>query len=230
MMKKAQVVMLPAEKSKASFWLDKYNHKLYYNDSPSFSKIGQYLYFTTDDEIKEGDWVIAKNSNLLRLEKVKMVNHLGNNSILLDSGYDVTPNTLLKIIATTNPDLWGYKTTGSHGAHAPLRSTREVVGVPKIPTDFIEAYVREQGKIKEVLIEYDELNQRSADSFDLEVYTSYRLKLRSNGTVIIHRVKEKMYTKQELFEAFISGYANASLPSEKLNQFFDQWFNENHPV
>ena len=60
-------------------------------------------------------------------------------------------STNKKIIATTNLDLWGktlIKNQEGHFLNKPL---------PKIDTTFIEAYIKEQGKIDKVLLEYDVL-------------------------------------------------------------------------
>lgn len=224
MMKKTKVEMLPTEKNGVileGVHVEGYKPRLELykevKDHGEWLRFGksQHLYFTTDDEIQKGDWVLSNGHPVV-------VTEVRGDGEFTVAGIPRFVSNIKKIVATTNPDLWGYKTTGSHGAHAPLRSTREVVGVPKIPTDFIEAYVREQGKIKEVLIEYDELNQRSADSFDLEVYTSYRLKLRSNGTVIIHRVKEKTYKYEDL-----TSIRNKAL-GYGASDVFLEWFNQNY--
>lgn len=203
-----------------------------------------HLYFTTDEEIKEGGWIFE---NSLSNESIHQVHsrderlcffRFKNVPIWLNNSV----NSARKIVATTDPDLWGNpegKCRGSldmlsgdgedgegmadpfymrcrkcgeidfyneksaaKGCH--ITSEKNVVpGIPRISTDFIEAYVKEQGAIKEVLLEVEtdiitEPTVIDDNPASKCLGIEKKLKLRSNGTCIIHPVKQKMYTRAEV--------------------------------
>lgn len=174
MKRKANVVMLPTEKAsllalnKGKLFLSE--SKLDYIKDSALGTEPQHLYFTTDEEIKEGDWVYDPAYNRV----AKYLNRLqgGNCS-----------DHCKKIVATTDPELWRKPAVD-------IRKTGSLYsldGVDKIPTDFIEAYVREQGKITEVMLEYEVAppSERYGKAIDV-------LKLRPNGTVIVHPIVRTM--------------------------------------
>jgi len=101
----------------------------------------QHLYFTTDEEIKEGDWCVWDNV----LYKQHGLN---------------TNNDYKKIVATTNPELWKNKwTSGEYEPSTPFQSITQ--GIPKIDIPFIEAYIKaynEGNMITSVFLEIEENN------------------------------------------------------------------------
>jgi len=62
----------------------------------------------------------------------------------------------------------------------------------------------------------------------MEKSKTYKLKLKPNDSVIIHPVKERMYTREEFKKAikYTWDYCN-SLVSDIVN--FEAWFNQNYP-
>jgi ligand-binding SRPBCC domain-containing protein len=190
-----------------------------------------HLYFTTDEEIKEGDWYISNQAPRLCVEVRKGNKYpYGHRGIDGEMVYDFhTWKT--KIVATTNPDLWEKKIRMN--AAMTDYNTRTVVDIPKIPTSFLEAYAQAEGKITEVMLEYDEIGEEIDE--EENVTHIHRLKLRNNGTVIIHRVQQKLYTRDEVFDILVK----SSLPhmddwdDEHTEQYdierLRQWFDKNYP-
>lgn len=193
----------------------------------------QHLYFTTDEEIKEGDWYIGGG-------KVNKAN--GKYGTLL---------TDRKIVATTNPELWDIKYKfQSEGANS-FSHLLPDNGIPKIDTPFIEAYIKaynEGNSIKEVLLEGDYQTAirkdgcpftkqpengayMAHDEHGWEIlykeyavrFENFKLKLKSNGSVIIHPVKERIYTREE----FRAAVRQAWIYSSGFVKF-EEWFNKNY--
>ena len=116
-------------------------------------------------------------------------------------------STNKKIIATTNPDLWYSNERTNRGNYEMLskedginKANFKPTGIAKIDTTFIEAYVKEQGKIDKVLVEYEsawEGGEPVVMEGTVNFNDLYELKLKPNGSVIVHPVKEKMYSKEE---------------------------------
>ena len=77
------------------------NNELLYSEIESKSEgksICQHLYILSDDEIKEGDWIIDNRPEKENGEDANLI-------IKAESNIEVHP-LCKKIIATTNPDLW----------------------------------------------------------------------------------------------------------------------------
>jgi hypothetical protein len=139
-----------------------------------------HLYFTSDGEIKKGDWGICNNTLF------KCHDNDGN---LINGNYFV--KHAHKIIATTNADLQGGYKEGL------LTSPFE--GLAKIGTNFVQTYVQKQGKITEVELEYGVGGYLSTMEEDRQ------LKLRLNGEVIIRPPAPQVYTTEQVaqYEAYL---------------------------
>lgn len=179
---KGRVVILSTKN--ANGVIKRWNDTLYTADKGDERILTHHLYLITDDEIKEGDWCIGKH-----LTTHYQINGITEETKGLEEWWS-------KIVATTNPDLYT-------GGIVRLTRTGDIASVKmaRIPNDFIEAYVREQGKIKEVMLEYEEYTPYVSHETSLDETEQHRLKLRSNGTVIIHPVKKKAYFREDLLQA-----------------------------
>lgn len=142
MYKKVNVVMLPTnEKSKLvlSFKEKSFNQltepKLTLIEKANYQMSNiqsQHLYITSDDEIKEGDWIYEND--------LKTINQAGDNYIQNSNDK--------KIITTTNSSLL------IPHEHKELPDWN----LPQIPQQFIEHYVSKYNKgnvITDVLVEYE---------------------------------------------------------------------------
>jgi len=126
--KRCKVVMLPTEDRNSSIWLK--DGGLYYDIHGKISRkfIPQYLYFTTNEEIKDGDW----GYHPIVKEVKKMSKH------------DPYICNYTKIIATTDPKLKIITGIVGSGTGEPL---------PQPSKAFIEKYCK-VGGIDEVDVEY----------------------------------------------------------------------------
>jgi hypothetical protein len=115
-------------------------------------------------------------------------------------------------------------------------STNRELDTPRPSTLFLEKYAEEYNKgkqIKEVLIEFDSM--RSADSFDLEVYSG-KIKINpKDNTVTIKRVKDswdKAEFKIELKNAMriyaFCGVSDRPYSEEEFEKEFEEWFNKTY--
>jgi len=108
------------------------NDKLQYH-------INQHLYFTSDEEIKKGDWFIFRDDNTY----LKQCN-----------GF--TDNTHIKV---NSDNEFGYGDWNKVYCHKIIRSTDKSLSLPEPSKEFLELYCKrynEGNKIEEVLIEYEE--------------------------------------------------------------------------
>lgn len=155
----------------------------------------QHLYITTDEEIKEGDWFY--NSNMNRVAKCS------RSTVLCDAYY--------KIIATTDPKLI-------------------VVGVAKIEQYFIEEYCK-AGGIDKVLveckriphfdIEYSHGGLRTEKFNGVTYEDTNEPKLNPDNTIIIHPAEEKMYSLDDIRNAYDVG-RNYQRTGD-IDLHFDNW-------
>lgn len=197
----------------------------------------QHLYFTTDEEIKEPCWVIATREKDGK-EMLLYIENIPNNPKYFDmrGGYALFRNLCRKIVATTNPELWDirYKFQ-SEGANS-FSHLLPDNGIPKIDTPFIEAYIKaynEDNPIKEVLLELA-ISYTENELHKVEVHYKHQLKLKPNGSVIIHPVKKRMFTEEDMFKAYseecrvASPFGNQGLSrSEERN--WQEWFSKSFP-
>lgn len=200
MLKKAEVHMLPTEGKSQLFSRCGFHifHKDY-SDLAYGNCIAQYLYFTTDEEIKESDWYmffLFDNWELMQCkdnEEAKRCN--GNTHV------SIRENSR-KIVATTNPELWIIEKElrlFQRRGLTDVYHTKQSSEIGKIGLDFVEAYAEAQGSIKEVMLEYELVNEY-IQSKEQWIKDIHKLKLRSNGTVIIYPIKPEIYTRDEVIE------------------------------
>ncbi|MEI6186967.1 MAG: hypothetical protein WCP46_00500 [Alphaproteobacteria bacterium] len=225
MKKKAQCILLDTEQpSKLVFSTSKYGGLFkseHYSPMKEMGDSYKHLYFTSDEEIKEGDWFI----NLLY------------NTVKQASNW-IYVSTCKKIVATTNPEL--FKNTkynmdmAKNSWFNALHRAESPILIPRIGDDFVEAYIKaynEGHPITEVMLDYtfDAVKQWIGHTSR----ENYRPKLRSNGTVIISPVVEKMYSKDELldiitdYEMRMSGYKEKS--KEWYKERIDAWLRNHYP-
>lgn len=157
-----KVIMLPTE-DKSNLINDK-AIGLQYNSIPLNNTLGynpQHLYFTSDEEIKEGDWCINE----------KYPNKPFKN-INLEKGQGV-----IKIIATTNTKL----------VLSDKFTTYDIL--PQIPQSFVEKYAK-QGGIDEVELEHKSfiLLNKFRRQTNRQILPEIKLELTDNNEVIVHLI------------------------------------------
>lgn len=172
MKKTCKVIMLPTDKASKLCLAD--DNKLVLSDKGEdldYIINRQHLYITSDDEIKKGDWTIdigCKEPHG-RLTTIDNQTEL-DRYINADNGYNIK-----KVIASTDPSL----------------------GLPLIPESFIQAYVKAEGKIDEVQVEYEEITEGKKPFQNILVEQP---KTRDDNTIIIHQAKA--YTREEVWCMF----------------------------
>lgn len=164
---------------------------------------GQYLYILSDDEIKEGDWVLRVDRN-----EIWKVNRL-NTSI--DTSH--LPKRVFKVIATTNLYLIE-------------------LGVASIDDEFIREYCSNpvDEVLVEYIIGDDYL---AGESNGNEIWNSYPdyLKLSSNGSIIIKPVEETwddVRTKYSEYKESIKNQPDNHKQWRQKVKAFDRWLEENY--
>ncbi len=160
----------------------------------------QHLYFTTDEEIKEGDWVIVAKKHLRRVTKIQ-----GNQYLVTGESNCLFKEVCEKIIATTNPELW----------------------VAKIGVDFVKVYIEtlmDKNPITEVLLEYE----RKFASDDSALDASYRdvIVLNNSKFVKVRPVIDTRYTEEYLLLALSNYGADVALAvsNKKTIPYYVDWF------
>jgi hypothetical protein len=226
---KAKVHMLPTDKT--SDIISDYNGQpipYTLQSEPSILTEGYFhLYITTDEEIKEGDWLInIKPWSMKIIQATKMIEISEKQNIDEDMESFAIDEDMesfaRKIIATTDPELRRiikediYDDTGLKLATVPKYRNQKIL--PQIPQSFIEEYCK-AGGIDEVLVEWEIVI--GGDVLD-------RPKLNPNNTIIIHPVEEKMIPLSEVKE-LIKKYNSDLFTAQTMELPFDgnKWIEEN---
>jgi hypothetical protein len=204
--KRAKVVMLPTEGLSN---IAKFERRLEYCESLFSPQViqTQYLYFTTDDEIKKGDWCYDKTSNVIRGPIIEITEthytFKGSSTHNLKKHYS-------KIIATTDPKLTIQNSVNScdgciadhaikEGLHIHpdtgsyymgCQKDKYIKQLSKPSQAFIEKYCK-LGGIDEVDVEYI-----FEGSFDTN-QGDWKLKIDSHNTITIHSIKDS-WNKEEV--------------------------------
>lgn len=192
--------------------------------------VGSHLYFTTFENVKDGDWCLHfgnafENNNLVDKTTLVRITEPYHSQVSFASDhykfwkrwdknslYRYHHDGLRKVVATTDIELWGN-------------------GIPGIPKDFITKYImtsHEKECIKEVDIEAVQIPGAYLGAFD------YNYKpILMNGCVIIHqhpKKEEKLYTRAELRAACIKA-GNLCFINDKIvpTELFNNWFDKNYP-
>ena len=178
--KKAKVIMLPTDEVKGDFskeriypcllkhsWMfDKEEKgKLIFADSNIRTPTQlQNLYFLSDDEIKEGDYYLSNESNLINNDPeyvVRRCDKINNGWLESDSnpGQGDNPFHSSKIIATTDKFLFFKDKNKSPKQYMGSYISMSLgENLPQPSRQFIEKYVEEYNKgnvITDVLVEYE---------------------------------------------------------------------------
>ena len=181
------------------------NNQIYYLDGQG-TGIKMFLYFTSEEEIKEGDWYIDlditdkdiqdvpqyhKFSKCITIQKASGIDKLINSgSPELDGRWHVEADakTCRKIVATTNPELSYLKDTYDRNGQV----EKMWADLPKIPLSFIKEYVEKQGNVKEVSLEQLRGSDGYYDKNEVWHWKILGLKLDPQGCVIISPIEEKI--------------------------------------
>lgn len=227
--RKVQVIMLPTE-DKSSIIINTYINNTHsikpllsiqagkqylasimsHDDTSSLIARGlqpQHLYFTTDDEIKEGDWCID-------------VDEFGGMILNIAYPKNIRPAHLqqLKIIATTDK----LKVIVKKG-----KFFNKGKYLPQPSQAFIEKYCKEDG-IDEVLVEYERIDTYPKTLNDTN-WGKLIPKIDSHNTITIHPIKDSWSREEHIadLEAIYMLGINVEKNKEDYKTNFDGWIKDN---
>lgn len=198
--KRAKVIMLPRTQKQNKSSIKLYQDKLFYDFRQFMSGTAthQHLYITTDDEIKEGDWILV-----------------GNEIIQAIQSYDIEGCD--KIIATTNNNLFTEEdiipyTSLPQPSKAFIEKYCKVGGIDEV---MVEYTVKQKTQ--------DELEWEGLSS-DVSPYglnlSKNILKINSHNEITIHPIKSN-WTKEEIIQVY-EEYHRAAID---LNITFTEFVN-----
>ena len=223
--KKCKVVMLSTNE-KAMIGLN-YNNLFYckgnnmgFENSKHINS--QHLYITSDEEIKEGDWIFDNYSKINLIQQVRVCD--------LESSHNRNGNWH-KIIATTNEQL---------RIDSIIRSTQDddygkvkfIIAKPS--QQFIEKYIEEYNKgnvITDVLVEYIDNGEEgwNGSNEDGEPIWNEKIELKVNpkdNTITIKKVKDS-WNREEIIELIRKYHSSfATYPTMNLD-LRDNWIETN---
>jgi len=211
----------------------------------------QHLYFTDNSEIKEPCWVIMTPT--IGDKKLLYIENILENPKYFDmrGGYALDRNICKKIIATNNSDLWdkeinNIKLMSSPGDKGTTSITK---GISKILQSFIDDYIEKYNAgtpIIKVRLEnehyfcvngqlFNTWNDRAEfmeriDNIDAQSINEYdKLKLNTDGSVIVVKEQEKLYTREETLNILLKAKTFMDSMSLPLKKDLIEWFNKNYP-
>ena len=162
--------------------------------------IPQHLYFTTDEEIKEGDWCIDKYNQIWQFLDNCLIGFDADKNKRFRTD-NVEGHKVKKIIATTDASLY-----------VPITQDKPFDELPQPSDSFIKKYVEEYNAgrtILKVLVEYEKVYPKHF-TYNPSENIIINLKIDSNNTINIKKVEPKLYTRGEIeiliTNAFKAGY------------------------
>ncbi len=237
-----QVHSIATEKQSYLYYQKQPKSQWLYNVRETVAKtdntLPYFLYHTTDEQIKEGDWFYRIETNTIH-QCTKSYGHG-----LIESSYHSNSTVggrpwnkkeCRKIVATTNPDLW-YKEKKKSDMYIKLEGEQiRTILIPKIPTSFIEYFVKEQGKVESVVLEMKEIYDES-QPHNIKV-AGYELKLTPSGEVIWHPaenvhekslrlISELMIKEPKLVQELVKKAESLNIEGPTIAEYFGH----GHPV
>ena len=215
---KRNVVMLPTNQ-RANLAFNQINSRLLYDNDSTIDRVlphctYQHLYILSDEEIKEGDWVIPNDKNYA------------------NRPWKYSP-------APCPMPYWGC----ADNCKKIIATTDKSPGLPSPSPEFVQAYIKSYNAgnpITEVMVEYEddiryEQNYNKAGfAIGVPHNKNYGIKLKANkdNCIIITRVKDN-WNKEEL-DVILNDFASAALtaalhgtlPSD-AKHFTKQWTEQN---
>ena len=189
--------------------------------------INQHIYITSDEEIKEGDWVICWGGDYKNIEIVKLNKDNYTHWIIDEENYK-------KIILTTDPDLiadgvqaidddfleWFVKNPTCQYVEVkqPFTPSSMVYGININPYEII--FPQEEPK-QETLEEYiNEVTKNFNDEMSVK-FTSGGIKLGAKWQA------ERMYTEEEVLDMLPKFAAYTLINADERSRLpLDKWFEQ----
>jgi len=241
-LKRAQVVMLPTDKKYNGIIVKDDNKlELIYNNSHEHEDyIPQHLYITSDDKIKEGDWIICVGADYDQNEKNNTYKILKYTSEELGiSKIIATTDTSLKLVCQKCDDTKELD-TGMFGIidcdRCYYKNENKHLQLPQPSQQFIEKFIfcYNLGEIiTDVLVEYEKIQWNLDKQGSLRQEPEFKLKINpKDNTITIKKLKDswnREEVKQLLWKAYTHNFPKMSTEeiSKELIPTFDRWIKEN---
>ena len=228
--KRVQVVVLPIRELSNISLSNKHNTLVYNNDKHDTLSMftNQHLYIISDDEIKEGDWHLNADKNvvtntirytLYKATKIK----LDFIKKLQEKGSDCK---FYKIIATTDTSLINRRQMTFMD-----EATEWIYDLPQPSQQFIEKYIEEYNKgniITDVLVEYETLkttanNKHFGEGHIYSITNKLKINPKDN-TITIKKLKDS-WNKEEIIKLIKSFANNYQYASNDIG--YNKWIEEN---
>lgn len=221
-----EVVMLATEKE-TNIGRDILTGNLLYSKDRGRYLSGYFLYFLSDDEIKEDDSYLNTSSNRLIAQATKDDEKYFKNY----------PHNCKKIIATTDESL---RISYKENNHQPLSSNNYTL--PRPSDSFIKKYIEEYNagrQITKVLVEYEDKGKVIWEEYggmvDSTWIANIILKVNPDNTITITKLKDS-YSRDEVIELLKDILYNSNsmlgyFPDDNINGInedeFNNWIKEN---
>lgn len=236
-----QCVMLPTDKASKLYIA---GNNLFNYEKERENGIGncqnQHLYILSSEEIKEGDWCLT-GLKIVRQCNGFTYSQNGKtlNGYTFNDGTADTFSSCKKIIATTDILLTDYvKVEGGFGSYNKL---------PRPSDDFLKAFVKTEGKINELLVEYEgfigcsecgreypfPMAKECFQSKMCKRFNNLKLKVSPDNTITIRAVEEekkdygieylKFIATRFAHECRLKGVVS----NHETCTLFDKWIKEN---
>lgn len=218
MYKDCNVVMLATDKQAPIFRIGNWD-KLYDSSEILYTNLSdfqddesyQHLYITSDEEIKEGDWIFDNYAKINLVYQVRKCD--------LDSSHNRCDNWE-KIIATTDTLLIKGENVGDNSWYNPM---------PTLSQSFINTFISEYNKgnvISKVNVEYEQYDFDEEWSDISGAYPTWKERVKlTNNTINIQSIKD-CWTREEVIELFHS-YFHSQGQGEYATMGGEQWLNNN---
>lgn len=196
MKQKHKVVQLPSKKDYGAIEYDPQDKRYSIEAKYYVHKDPRHLYIISEEEIQEGDWVIDYRTT------PTLIHQFSTN---------FQHKEVKKIIASTN------------NMQEELSVKGDIGNMPQIPDSFIQKYVKQQGKIEEVEVEYEEHLDQTHSKHGAYVLT---LKLSPDNTIFISLLKSKIYTREEVVKILHNSLDATTTNHRGMRRIFERQLNE----
>jgi len=175
----------------------------------------QYLYVLSEEPIKRGEWIIASNNT-----NGVITDFNGCVPVIAKSDYAASIY-VLKIIATTNPDLQAKQLFNTFGSDQGFSD-----GIAKIPQNFIKEYKVSYNlgkQLKEIELEYVE--KRIGDEHDEFFYQIPKLTSDNEVIIWVDDIKEAAKARNGYSNKPLIGNPRYTTPYTAFNHGFEAGVN-----
>ena len=239
MWKELDQIMLPTNGNKFSkLKISDDNGKLEYSNLGCQLYKYQNFYVTSEEKIKEGNWVLIRNFDIKNQSKIVRVKEFVKiaeiNYIIYEEDckrFKVVTSYCKKIIASTDESLEFIR----HELYPNGNTTgvRSLIEIPKLPLSWINLTIEQYNSgnpINKVLVEHNDegicrFHQRDGGYDDRLIGGD--LRLNSDNTINI-KLEKKSWNKEELIDLCQDAWNSSTTGDDESCYCFADWLRENN--